>query len=163
MSFLIQVAEKRSQSSDGSEATAHGSDSQPVAPVSTSNSLKPVCFSHEVASASPETPGDRTDSNSENKPVEQNSEQDTLIPQQIGSSEAAPAVGAAVKQSQSPGVAPRLGSYDGEEKRDPSKEEPPLELRQQEGWLRRFWECRAAVFVLKLSLFDFKLIAFHLI
>lgn len=135
----------RSSSSDRSGATPHGSDSQPAAPISTStsnsNSLKPACFSNEVASASRETAGDRTDSNSENKPVEQNSEQDTLTRQQVGSREATPAAGTAASRGQSPGVAPRLGGYDGEEKRDQSKEEPPLELRQQEGWLRMQSSC----------------------
>lgn len=139
------MAEMRSSSSDRSGATPHGSDSQPAAPISTSNSLKPACFGNEVASASGEMAGDRTDSNSENKPVEQNSEQGPLIRQQIGSRDAAAAVGTAAKRGQSPGAAPRLGSYDGEEKRDQSKEEPPLELRQQEGGLRRVWERRAAV------------------
>lgn len=140
------MAEKRSQSSDRSGATAHDSDSQPVAAVSTSECLKSACFSNNAASPSPETLGDRTDSNSENKPVERESEQDTLICQQIGSREAAPAVGVAAKRGQSPDVAPRLSSYDGEEKRDQSKEEPSLELRQQEGWLRRFWKYRALKF-----------------
>lgn len=127
----------RSSSSDRSGASLHAGDSQPVAPTSTStsDSLKPACFSNEAASASRETAADRTDSGSENKPVEQNSEQDTLIRQQTGSREAPPAAGTAAKRARSPGVAPGLGGYDGEEKRDQSKEEPPLELRQQEGWL----------------------------
>ncbi|XP_049920137.1 ubiquitin carboxyl-terminal hydrolase 19 isoform X3 [Epinephelus moara] len=125
-----QVPEKRNQSSDRSRAKAHGSDSQPAAPVSTSDCLKPV----EVDSASPETQGDRTDSEPEKKPVEQESEQDTLILQQLESREAGsiPTVGVAAKQGHSPGPAQRQGSCDGEEKRDQSKEEPPLEMKQQE-------------------------------
>nr|XP_046251743.1 ubiquitin carboxyl-terminal hydrolase 19 isoform X2 [Scatophagus argus] len=127
-----RLAEKRSQSSDMSGATAYGSDSQPAAPVSTSDRLKPVVFNR--AEDSPETCGDRTDSKPEKKPVEQESEQDTLICQQLGSREAGsvPAVEVAAKRSQSPGLASRLGSLDGEEKRDQSKEEPPLELKEQE-------------------------------
>lgn len=127
------MAEKRSQSSDRSGATAHGSDSQPAAHISTSDRLKPVSLNND--SASPETSGDRTDSEPEKKPVEQESEQDTLIGQQLGSKEAgsAPAVGAAAKRGQSPSLVPRQGSCDGEEKRDQSKEEPALELKQQEG------------------------------
>lgn len=136
MSSLIQVAEKRNESSDRSGATAHGSDSQPAAPVSTSDCLKPAGLGNESAdSASPETLGDRTDSEPEKEPVEQESERDTLICQQLGSRDtgSVPAAGVAAKQGQSPGQAQRRGSCDGEEKRDQSKEEPPLELKQQEG------------------------------
>lgn len=135
MSFWIQVAEKRSQSSDRSGATAHGSDSQPAAPISTSDRLKPVPLNNEVDFASPETSTDRTDSEPEKKPVEQESEQDTRICQQRGSKEAGsvPAVEAAAKCGQSPSLALRQGNCDGEEKRDQSKEEPALELKQQEG------------------------------
>ena len=129
------MAEKRSQSSDRSGATAHGSDSQPAAPVGISDRLKPGGFDNEADSASPETLGDRTDSEPEKKPVEQESEQDTLICQQLGSREvgSVPAAGVTAKRGQSPGLAPRQASCDGEEKRDQSKEEPPLELKQQEG------------------------------
>lgn len=135
MSFLIQVAEKQSQSSDRSGATAHGSDSQPAAPVSTTDCLKPVSFNNDVDSASLETLADRTDSEPEKKPLEQESEQDTLIRQQLESKEAGSisAVGVAGKQSQSPGLAQRQVSCDEEEKQDQSKEEPPLEMKQQEG------------------------------
>lgn len=138
------MSEKRSQSSDRSGATAQGSDSQPAAPVSTTDCLKAVGLNNEVDSASPETLGDRTDSEPEKRPVEQESEQDTLIHQHLGSREAGsvPAVGVAAKQGQLPDPAQRQGSCDGEEKRDQSKEEPLLEMKQQEGQLRRFWECR---------------------
>lgn len=130
MSFLIQDAEKQNQSG----ATAHGNDSQPAAPVSTAECLKAVCFNNEVDS-SPETLRDRTDSEPQKRPAEQESEPDTLIRQHLGSGEAGliPAVGVAAKQGQSPGVAQRQGSCDGEEKQDQSKEEPPLEMKQQEG------------------------------
>ncbi|XP_031142111.1 ubiquitin carboxyl-terminal hydrolase 19 isoform X2 [Sander lucioperca] len=129
-----QVAEKQSQSSDRSGATAHGSDSQPAAPVSTTDCLKPVSFNNDVDSASLETLADRTDSEPEKKPLEQESEQDTLIRQQLESKEAGSisAVGVAGKQSQSPGLAQRQVSCDEEEKQDQSKEEPPLEMKQQE-------------------------------
>lgn len=129
--------EKQTQSSDRSEASAPSNESQPAAPISTSDCLKPVDFSNEVDSASPARPGDRTDSEPEKKPVEQESEQDTLICQQLGSKETAPAptVGTAAKQGLAPSVAQRQGSCDGEEKRDQSKEDPSLELKQQEGEL----------------------------
>ncbi|XP_044066779.1 ubiquitin carboxyl-terminal hydrolase 19 isoform X2 [Siniperca chuatsi] len=125
-----QDAEKRNQSSDRSGATAHGSDSQPAAPVSTTDCHKAVGLD----SASPEKLGDRTDSEPEKKPVGQESEQDSLIRQHLGSREAGsvPAVGVAAKQGQSPYLAQRQGSCDGEEKQDQSKEEPPLEMKQQE-------------------------------
>ncbi|XP_035513216.1 ubiquitin carboxyl-terminal hydrolase 19 isoform X2 [Morone saxatilis] len=124
-----QVVEKRTQSSDRSGATACGSASQPAAPISTSDCLKP-----DVDSASQDTLGDRTNSEPEKRPVEQESEQDSLIHQQLGSREAGsvPAAGVAAKQGQSPSLAQRRGSCDGEEKRDQSKEEPPLELKEQE-------------------------------
>lgn len=127
-----QVAEKSNQSSDRSGATAHGSDSQPAAPVSTSDCLEPGAFNKEVASASSaEIQGDRTDSEPEKKPVEQESEQDTLVCQQHQSREPGliPANGEAASQGQSP--AHRQGICDGEEKRDQSKEEPSLTVKQE--------------------------------
>lgn len=135
VSFLIKVAETRSESSDRVRATAHGSDSQPAAPVSAGDCLKPVSPDNEANAASSETLGDRTDSEPEKRPAEQESEQDTLIRQQLRSREAGsePAVGVPTKQDQPPGPAPRRGSCEGEEKQDQSKEEPPLELKQQEG------------------------------
>ncbi|XP_070767136.1 ubiquitin carboxyl-terminal hydrolase 19 isoform X2 [Enoplosus armatus] len=115
-----QDAEKRNQSSDGSRATAHGSDSQPAAPVGTTDCPKAV------DSASPEPLGDRTDSEPEKKPVEQ----DSLIHQDLGSREAGSVP--AAKQGQSPDPAQRPGSCDGEEKQDQLKEEPSLEMKQQD-------------------------------
>lgn len=132
LSFLIQEAEKQKQSPDTehrSETTAQSSESQPAAPVSTSDCLKPVGFNNQADSASPERQGDRTDSEPEKKPVEQDLEQDTLIHQQLGSREASSAPAVAVE----PGLTQKQGSCDGEEKRDQSKEEPPLEMKQQEG------------------------------
>ncbi|XP_075951419.1 ubiquitin carboxyl-terminal hydrolase 19 isoform X2 [Anarhichas minor] len=130
-----QVEEKPNQSSDSCGASAHGSDSQPAAPVSTGDRLEPVGFNDvEASAASLETRGDRTDSEPEEKPVEQEAEQDTPICQQLESREAGstPAVGVAAIQSQSPGLAQRQGSCDGEEKQDQSKEEPALEMKEQE-------------------------------
>ncbi|XP_070694914.1 ubiquitin carboxyl-terminal hydrolase 19 isoform X2 [Pempheris klunzingeri] len=131
-----QVAEKRNESSDRSGATAHGRESQPAAPASTSDSLKPVGPDNDADSASPpETLApERTDSEPEKKPVDQESEQDSPIHQQLGSTQAgsAPAAGVHAIQDQSAGLAQRQVSCDGEEKQDQSKEEPPLELKQQE-------------------------------
>ena len=127
--FLIQLAEKQNQTSERSGAITHGSESQLAAPISTSDCLK---LNNEMDSASPARLGDRTDS-------EQESEQDTLVCQQLGSRETVVAtVGMAAKQGPSPGVALRQGSCDGEEKRDQSKEEPSLKIKQQEGVLSRF-------------------------
>lgn len=133
---MFQVAEKLNESSDRSEAIARGSESQTAAPISTSDCLKPVSLNNELQSA-PEMLEDRTDSELGKRPVEQESEQDTLIHQQLESGEAIPEppVGMAVKQGPSPSVAQRQSSYDGEEKRDQSKEEP-LEIKQQEGELK---------------------------
>ncbi|CAJ1055423.1 ubiquitin carboxyl-terminal hydrolase 19 isoform X3 [Xyrichtys novacula] len=128
-----QVAEKQTQSSDRSGATANGSDSPPATLVSTSDCLKPVSFNNKASP--PEMLGDKTDSEPEKKPVEQELEQDTLIHQQLSPARetgSAPAVDATAKQAESPSLAQRHGSFDGEEKRDQSKEEPPLEIKQQE-------------------------------
>ncbi|XP_040904239.1 ubiquitin carboxyl-terminal hydrolase 19 isoform X2 [Toxotes jaculatrix] len=129
-----QVAEKQNQSSDRSGTSAHGNEILSAAPISTSDSLKPVDFNTEVDSASPARLVDRTDSEPEKKPVEQESERDTLICQQLGSRETVPvpAVDMAAKHGLSPCAPQRQGSSDGEEKRDQSKEEPSLEIKQQE-------------------------------
>ncbi|XP_008286469.1 ubiquitin carboxyl-terminal hydrolase 19 isoform X2 [Stegastes partitus] len=121
-----QLEEKRSQSADGSGAAAPVSDTQPEAPISTSDCLKPVAFGREADS--PQRSGDRTDSEPEKTSAEQESELDTPIRQQPG--EAAPVP--ADKRSPSPGPAHKQSSCDEEEKRDQSKEEPPLEMKQQE-------------------------------
>lgn len=140
VSFLVQEPEKQKQSpvtEHRSETTTSSAESQPAAPVSASDRLKPVTFDKRADSASPERQRDRTDSETEKKPVEQESERDAVTcTQQPGSREAdpAPAVTAA-----EPGVTRKQGSSDGEEKRDQSKEEPPLEIKQQEGQWRRFW------------------------
>ncbi|XP_067382979.1 ubiquitin carboxyl-terminal hydrolase 19 isoform X3 [Channa argus] len=129
-----QVAEKQNQSSDRSEAIAHDSESQPAAPISSSDCLKPVNLNNKVHSDSPEMLVERTDSEPEKRPVEQQSEQDTLIHQHVGSGEGVPLapVGMAATQVSSPSLAQRQGSCDGEEKRDQSKEEPSLEMKTQE-------------------------------
>ncbi|KAF7664762.1 hypothetical protein LDENG_00165470 [Lucifuga dentata] len=132
--------EKQNQSSDTehkSGTTAIGSGSQPVAPVTVNDSLKPVAFNG-VDPVSPERLGefhaDRTESEPEKKPAEQHSEHDAPIHQQLGSTEAGsvPAIGLSSTRSQSPGSAQRHAGCEGEEKRDQSKEEPPLEIKQQE-------------------------------
>lgn len=122
MSPLFQVAEAWSQSS----SRAEGGDSQTAASFSPTSS-------NQEASTSLGTPGGRSDP--ESRPVAQDSEQDTLTCQQSASGEltAAAAVGVAPKCSQSAGGPLSSGSSDREEKRDQSKEEPLLELRQQEG------------------------------
>lgn len=132
---FFQLAEKQNQSSDQSGATTHVSVSQPAAPVSTSDCVKPVAFNKEMNSTSPQRLGDRTDSEPAGKPVEQESEQDPLICQQLGDMEVVPveAMGMPAKQSQPPGVAQTKSSCDDEEKRDQSKEEPLLEMKQLDG------------------------------
>lgn len=131
---FFQLAEKQNQSSDQSGATTHVSVSQPAAPVSTSDCVKPVAFNKEMNSTSPQRLGDRTDSEPAGKPVEQESEQDPLICQQLGDMEVVPveAMGMPAKQSQPPGVAQTKSSCD-DEKRDQSKEEPLLEMKQLDG------------------------------
>lgn len=129
------MAETENPSSDGSETIAHGSESQTAAPISTSDCLKPVSLNNKVQSAT-EMLGDGTGSDQGKRSFEQESEQDPLIIQQLGSGEVIlePPVGMAVKQGPSPSVTQRQSCCDGEEKRDQSKEEP-LEIKQQEGAL----------------------------
>ncbi|KAM7410825.1 hypothetical protein PAMA_020995 [Pampus argenteus] len=120
-----QEAEKQTQSPDTehrSETTANGRESQSAA------RLKPVGLNNQAASASPETHEHKTDSEPEKKPVEQESDKDALISQQLGSTGTSSAPAVAVE----PALTQRQGSCDGEEKRDQSKEEPPLEMKQQE-------------------------------
>ncbi|XP_071783636.1 ubiquitin carboxyl-terminal hydrolase 19 isoform X2 [Centroberyx gerrardi] len=140
-SSKTQVEEKLNQSSERehkSGTTADGSSSQPAAPVSVSDRLQPVGSTSGTDPASPERLGeshtDRTDSEPEKKPAEHESELDTLIEEQPVSRESVsvPATGPAAKRGQSPGLAQRQGSCEGEEKRDQSKEEPPLEMKQEE-------------------------------
>lgn len=81
-----------------------------------------------AAAASSGTPGGRCDS--ESRPALQNSE---LTAAAAGAPEAAGAAAAPPAEGELAGKSLLSGSGDGEEKRDQSKEEPPLELRQQEG------------------------------
>ncbi|KAM4562781.1 ubiquitin carboxyl-terminal hydrolase 19 isoform 1-T1 [Odontesthes bonariensis] len=125
----VQSVETRNHSSDTPGATAHVGDDQPAVPVSTTH-----CFNSEVDSTSPQRPRDSTDSEPERKPAEHDSGQETLTHLQLGSTEtpSVPAAGVAARQGQSPGLSQKQNSCDGEEKRDQSKEEPPLEMKQQD-------------------------------
>uniref|UniRef100_A0A667XEM8 ubiquitinyl hydrolase 1 n=1 Tax=Myripristis murdjan TaxID=586833 RepID=A0A667XEM8_9TELE len=88
---------------------------------------------------------DRTDSEPEKKPAERESELGTPTHQQSGLGEISsiPARGLTTKQSQLPGLSQRQGSCEGEEKRDQSKEEPFLEMKQEKGELKGFEEDRS--------------------
>lgn len=128
-----QVAEMQTESPDTEHrlgATAQGSESQPAAPVSTNDCLIPTSFSKPGDPASSNRQGVRTDSEPEKMPVDQESGQDTLVRQQPGSRDADSVP--VVKQEPSLGLTPRQGSCDEEEKRDQSKEEPSLGMKQQE-------------------------------
>ncbi|KAM9343659.1 ubiquitin carboxyl-terminal hydrolase 19 isoform 2-T2 [Pholidichthys leucotaenia] len=130
-----QLAEKRTQPSDNFGATdvVSGSHSAAV-PISTGESIQPIGCNSDMDSGSPQKLGDKTDSDPQRKPAELQSEQDTLTHQQLGAREAAPvpAVSMSVKQGSLAGEAQKQNGSDGEEKRDQSKEEPPLEIKQQE-------------------------------
>lgn len=82
----------------------------------------------QAPAASSGTPGGRSDS--ENRPMSQNSEQAAAA---AGAGETAEAAAAPPAGGEPAGGSLLSGSGDGEEKRDQSKEEPLLELRQQEG------------------------------
>ncbi|XP_058498164.1 ubiquitin carboxyl-terminal hydrolase 19 isoform X4 [Solea solea] len=132
-----QAAEKQNQSLERCGTTGDDVESQSATPKS--DCLKPVIFNNDTDSASPCTRlGDGTDTEPqpEEKPVEQESEQDSLIRQQLGSTETlpVPTVGMGAKQNSAPAPAvaeSQQGSSDGEEKRDQLKEEP-LEIKQEE-------------------------------
>ncbi|MED6270021.1 hypothetical protein CHARACLAT_005576 [Characodon lateralis] len=128
-----QVVEKRSQSSDASELTGPVTDDQLAAPEITSCFLSPV-GSNKNMDSSPQKPRGRTDSESQGKPAEPESQRDTLISPRLGITEALPVLadGVVCRQSQSAGLTQKSSSCDGEEKRDQSKEEPTLEMMQQE-------------------------------
>ncbi|XP_029912247.1 ubiquitin carboxyl-terminal hydrolase 19 isoform X2 [Myripristis murdjan] len=135
-----QVEEKRTQSSEREHKSipaTPGSSSQSAAPVSISDHIKPVGSTNGNDQASleklVESYTDRTDSEPEKKPAERESELGTPTHQQSGLGEISsiPARGLTTKQSQLPGLSQRQGSCEGEEKRDQSKEEPFLEMKQE--------------------------------
>lgn len=127
------MPESQNQSLDSLGATEDTSDSQ--LPTPSSDCLKSVSLSKEVDSASSQKLEDQTDSKPEKDTVNQQSEQDTLMYQHLETRHAVPvpAVAMVPKESLSPSVAMRQSNSDEEEKRDQSKEEPPLDLNQQEG------------------------------
>ncbi|XP_034028051.1 ubiquitin carboxyl-terminal hydrolase 19 isoform X2 [Thalassophryne amazonica] len=136
-----QAAEYKNLSSEmenTSATAACGSDVHLAHPVSISNCLKANDVNIVVDTASAERltefHTDRTDSEPDNKPVGQNIEQDSLIHQRLGCGEAAsvPATAVSTNQGQSTSPAQRQANCEGEEKQDQSKEEPPLEIMQQE-------------------------------
>uniref|UniRef100_A0A667XBE2 ubiquitinyl hydrolase 1 n=1 Tax=Myripristis murdjan TaxID=586833 RepID=A0A667XBE2_9TELE len=150
--FLVQVEEKRTQSSEREHKSipaTPGSSSQSAAPVSISDHIKPVGSTNGNDQASleklVESYTDRTDSEPEKKPAERESELGTPTHQQSGLGEISsiPARGLTTKQSQLPGLSQRQGSCEGEEKRDQSKEEPFLEMKQEKGELKGFEEDRS--------------------
>ncbi|XP_017266836.1 ubiquitin carboxyl-terminal hydrolase 19 isoform X2 [Kryptolebias marmoratus] len=129
---IAQATETKNESPDLSEATAHVSDS----PVLTTHFLKSTGFNKAMDSTSPQKQKDRTDSELQGKPVvEHELEENTLTSQQHEDSTdtlSVPAACVAARQSQTPGPTEKQGGCDGEEKRDQSKEEPPLETNQLE-------------------------------
>lgn len=135
MFVLTQVADKVNLSPDTehtSGITTHTSDRQPAAPDGASDPPTPVGFTNQADSASPERHGDRTDSEPLRMPVDQEVVQDTLVHQQLGPREEG-SMSSAAKQDLSPGPTQKRGMLDEEEKRDQSKEEPTLEVTQQDG------------------------------
>lgn len=128
--FLIQVVEAKKESKHP-ETMAQVSDSP----------ILITGFHEKTDSTAPQKPKARTDSEPQGKPVEQDSEKNTLISQQLGDttdSLPVPAACTAARQSQAPGSTQKHSSCDGEEKRDQSKEETSLEKKQLEGELRCF-------------------------
>lgn len=95
----------------------------------------------QAAAVSSGTPGGRSDS--ESIPVLQNSEKPAAA---AGAAKTAEAAVAPPAGGESAGSILLSASGDGEEKRDQSKEEPLLELRQQEGRWRTFPRSRTLLF-----------------
>ncbi|XP_013871731.1 ubiquitin carboxyl-terminal hydrolase 19 isoform X2 [Austrofundulus limnaeus] len=119
---LAPVVETKNESSHA-ETTAHVSNSPVLA----------TGFNKKTDSPAPQNPKARTDSEPQGKPVEHELEKNTLISQPLGdTTDTLPAACMAARQSQAPGPTQKHRSCDGEEKRDQSKEEPPLEERQLE-------------------------------
>lgn len=79
------------------------------------DALRPAAFNNQANSAAPD----------------QDLVQDTFNQQQLHSRGTGSDM--AAKHDLSPGATQMQGVCDGEEKRDQSKEEPPLEMKQQEG------------------------------
>ncbi|XP_056158085.1 ubiquitin carboxyl-terminal hydrolase 19 [Lampris incognitus] len=136
-----QVEEKRDESCDTEQKTrvaADASDNPPVAPVDISERLMPRGSINETGPDSSDRVGeshaDRTDSDAARNPAEGESELSAVIQQQPGSREAgsAQATGSITKQTELSNQNLEQGSCDGEEKRDQSKEEPPLVMKQEE-------------------------------
>uniref|UniRef100_A0A087YNJ4 ubiquitinyl hydrolase 1 n=1 Tax=Poecilia formosa TaxID=48698 RepID=A0A087YNJ4_POEFO len=124
---------KTDESSDVSETTIPGTDGQLTAPEITDCFQNPA-KSNKNTDSTPQMPRDGTDLELQAKPTKRESQQDAFISQQPGITETLPepAAGAAHRQSQSAGLTPKSSTSDGEEKRDQSKEEPTLEMMQQE-------------------------------
>ncbi|XP_014911878.1 ubiquitin carboxyl-terminal hydrolase 19 [Poecilia latipinna] len=124
---------KTDESSDVSETTIPGTDGQLTAPEIIDRFQNPA-KSNKNTDSTPQMPRDGTDLELQGKPTKRESQQDAFISQQPGITETLPepAAGAAHRQSQSAGLTPKSSTSDGEEKRDQSKEEPTLEMMQQE-------------------------------
>lgn len=89
-------------------------------------------FNKKMDSTAPRKPKARTDSEPQGKPVEHELEKNTSITQQPGDSTdtlPVPAACTAARPSQAPGPTQKHSGCDGEEKRDQSKEEPPLKMQ----------------------------------
>ncbi|KAM9752146.1 ubiquitin carboxyl-terminal hydrolase 19 isoform 2-T2 [Menidia menidia] len=116
-----QSVEKRDHSSDAAEAT----DDRPAAPVSTGH--RP---DDRGDPPPPQRQRDRTDSGPGRKPADHQSGREPSTGHRQGSPERppAPAVHPPAGRSPSPDPTP-IQSLEGEEKRDQSKEEPPLEMK----------------------------------
>ncbi|XP_061536576.1 ubiquitin carboxyl-terminal hydrolase 19 isoform X1 [Phycodurus eques] len=129
----IQEADKPYDSPDtqdkGSET--RDSENEPEVPVSTSGSLK--TFDNHVGSAFPERSTDVTNAEPEKTGQHHKSVQDAQTHQQLGSrgTTPVPSQDVSAEQEPTPVLTQIQGSCDGEEKRDQSKEEPPL-IKQQE-------------------------------
>ncbi|XP_027879788.1 ubiquitin carboxyl-terminal hydrolase 19 isoform X2 [Xiphophorus couchianus] len=125
--------EKTDEAIDVSETTIPGTDGHLTAPDITDRFQNPA-KSNKEPDSSPQMPRDGTDLEVQGKPTERESQQDAFTSRQPGITEKLPepAAGAAHRQSQSAGLTLKSSSCDGEEKGDQSKEEPALEMMQQE-------------------------------
>lgn len=123
--FPLQGDETQKQSSHGSRAAPHQSDSHSAAAKSTDSVPKHACSGNEMSSASTDTLGTGAG-------VTPHSQNDHETGQCVRNCHTASVVGTTTGSGHPANLTLNLAHYNNEEKQDQSKDEPLLELRPQE-------------------------------
>ncbi|XP_057682432.1 ubiquitin carboxyl-terminal hydrolase 19 isoform X2 [Corythoichthys intestinalis] len=134
VSNMIQEAGEQYNTSDTKDKCSETGDSEniPRIPVSISGSLKTLDLKKHVDSFSIDRSRDKTKTETEKKAPFHESVQDTQTHQQVVSRGAASVSDvSAIQEPSSVSLTQIQGNYEGEEKRDQSKEEPPLTKIQE--------------------------------